>query len=362
MSHLVLAGAGHAHLFVIRRIPEFRALGWQVTVVSESWRHGYSGMSPGVLGGRYDSQSIWVPVRDLVVALGGNFVEDAVVGLDPATRTLTLASGSTLSGDLLSLNLGSHLARPMKNVSLPVIPAKPVDRLVAFSHELERLRRLGKRPLVVVAGGGAAGVEIAGSIEGAGFPVALVSSGRILSGLPEGVRSRVMANFEQRKIRILEGLRMMDVPGETLALSDGTELSAKALILATGTRPHPLMETAGLSGPHGLGIAVDNCLHSTLYRDILAAGDVADFGWPPVEKAGVYAIRQGPVLADNLLSRIRKTAPVPYRPQRNWLQLLNLGDGTAIFRRGRFVASGAWAMRLKDVIDKRFMDWACRKP
>ncbi|MFY8112594.1 MAG: hypothetical protein ACOVOC_00180, partial [Rhabdaerophilum sp.] len=76
----------------------------------------------------------------------------------------------------------------------------------------------------------------------------------------------------------------------------------------------------------------------------------------PREKAGVFAVRQGPVLAENLLRRAAGQALKAYHPQTAYLTLLSTGDGRAIAARGAFLAlEGRWVARWKDWLDRRFV-------
>ena len=87
---------------------------------------------------------------------------------------------------------------------------------------------------------------------------------------------------------------------------------------------------------------------------LFAVGDCASL--PGMQKAGVYAVRGGPILAENLRRLPEGRALRAYRPQRGFLSLLNLGDGTAIGAWRGIGFEGRWAMRLKDRIDRRFLE------
>jgi selenide,water dikinase len=76
----------------------------------------------------------------------------------------------------------------------------------------------------------------------------------------------------------------------------------------------------------------------------------------PLEKAGVFAVRMGPVLAENLRRSLLDQPLKAYRPQRRWLALISTGDRHAIASRGALFARGDWVWRWKDRIDRRFME------
>jgi selenide,water dikinase len=89
---------------------------------------------------------------------------------------------------------------------------------------------------------------------------------------------------------------------------------------------------------------------------IFVVGDTGSIDGLPTSKAGVYAVRQGPVLRSNI-RRILEGRPLRrYAPQRGFLKLLNTGDGRAIGEWKGLSFEGRWAWRLKDAIDGSFMD------
>ena len=118
----------------------------------------------------------------------------------------------------------------------------------------------------------------------------------------------------------------------------------------------PLFAASGLA-VDARGFARVRATLQLIDRDeLFAAGDCASLdGHPDLPKAGVHAVRQGPVLAHNLRARVDGRPLRAYRPQRDFLSLLNLGDGSAVASKWGLTAEGRLIFRLKDWIDRRFV-------
>ena len=102
-------------------------------------------------------------------------------------------------------------------------------------------------------------------------------------------------------------------------------------------------------------VRVRETLQSTADPFVFAAGDVASFDGRRLPKSGVYAVRQGPVLAENL-ARLAAGRPLQsYRPQPLTLALISSGDRNAVASWGRLALEGRWVWRVKDRIDRRWM-------
>ncbi len=363
MAHLVLAGAGHAHLMTLLAIPGLLARGHGVTCVSPGERHFYSGMGPGLLGGLYDPDDISFPVARMVAERGGRFVRGAAVRIDAAARRLVLHDGSSLSYDVLSLNTGSRV--PLGGLAqLPpdVWSVKPIERLVEARSRLEELARKRGRVAVAVIGGGPAGLEIAGNAWAAvhragGIPrVTLAAKGRLLGRFAPRLRELAVRSFARRGIALAEGARLLDLAPGRARFANGRELWFDAAFLALGVEPSPLARDSGLPLGPGGGLLVDAHLRCPDHPEIFGGGDCIDFGPRPLDKVGVYAVRQNPVLAANFAAVLDGRPPTRFDPgSDDYLLLFNLGDGTAIFRKRGVVLAGSLAMRLKDAIDRRFM-------
>ncbi|MGH7366100.1 MAG: selenide, water dikinase SelD, partial [Candidatus Rokuibacteriota bacterium] len=117
-----------------------------------------------------------------------------------------------------------------------------------------------------------------------------------------------------------------------------------------------IFDGAGLDMDEGGFARIRPTLQCVGHDDVFAVGDCAAWtAGPGLAKAGVYAVRQGPVLAHNLMARLRGRRLRAYRPQRDFLSLLNLGDGHAIGTKWGVSAEGATLFSLKDWIDRRFV-------
>src|SRR5207249_10032539 len=123
----------------------------------------------------------------------------------------------------------------------------------------------------------------------------------------------------------------------------------------TGAGAGSWRSQTGLPLRAGGFIAIDERLRSTGDPGIFAAGDVATMEAHPREKAGVYAVRQGPPLARNLRRALAGKRPRRAVPQRRGLALIGTGDGHAVASRGPLAAHGAALWRLKEWIDRRWM-------
>ena len=355
--HLVLVGGGHAHLYTLRRLHDLTGRGVAVTFVTPDRFHYYSGMGPGMLGGRYHPEEIRIDVQGLAESGGARCIVTPAAGLDPRARLLRLADGTPLSYDVLSLNIGSIVA----DQPLPfdrIIPVKPIVNLAAAREWLLKAPR-SKPPRVLVVGGGAAGVEIAGNVRrllGDRGNVTLVASSPILHQFPQRARELALKAFAESRIETVEGVSVEGWMDGGTVLSDGRRVPWDLALLATGVKPPALLREWGLPlAPDG-SLLVDPYLRSTGSPAVFGGGDCVTLAGQPLPRVGVYAVRQGPILLRNIQAQLTGQRLVPFRPQQSFLQLLNLGDGTALLVRNGIVWRGRLALRLKDFIDGNFVE------
>jgi selenide,water dikinase len=368
-SHLVLAGGGHAHLFVLEGLARgaFRR-DTAVTVVAPDRRHAYSGMVPGLVGGRYRPEELLIDLAALARAAGATFLEGTVHALDPGARSVTLADGRRLSYDLLSLAIGAgNAGTGLPGVAEHAVPVKPIGRTLGILPAIERaVARAGRSgPAVGVVGGGAAGVELALNLRTRlamlGRPAAPVRvvdrHDRVLRDRSTACRRAAERALRARGVELVLGSEVARVAPDRLHLGDGRTVDAGLVVWATGPAAPRLFAETGLATDPAGYLRVDTMLRSISRPEIFTAGDAASLeGHPELAKAGVHAVRAGPVLLDNLAAAAAGQPPVRrFHARRRFLALLNTGDGRAILSWGELAATGRWAMTLKDRIDRRFI-------
>jgi pyridine nucleotide-disulfide oxidoreductase family protein len=361
MKQLVLAGAGHAHALVLLDLVRRPLRHTAVTVISPHALAPYSGMVPGWLAGRYRFDEIGIRFPQLAAAAGATWLQGEVDALDAKQRRLRLAEGRELSFDVLSLNVGSTL-RPPEDAGDRVLPMRPLAELhTRWERTLaEWSAAKGHAPLVVSAVGG--GV--------AGFESLLAVLARLRATRPDRV---VQGHLFARAATLLPELsaparraaqRALGAAGVQLHAGQAWQQSADPgsdlLLWATGAQAlawqlDPLRRGALAVDAAGF-VRIDATLRSLSHPQVFAAGDCASFEGGGLPKAGVFAVRMGPVLAANLRAAIEGAAPLRvYRPQRQHLVLLATADGRAIASRGPLGAEGRWVWRWKDRIDRSFV-------
>lgn len=368
---VVLLGIGHTNAQVLRMWRMRPLPGVRLTCVSNYAVATYSGMLPGVMAGQYPRERMEIDLVRLCAAAGARLVVADACGLDVAGQKLLFASRPPLPFDVLSIGIGSVPTYYGVEVvdGTRLLPIKPMQTFL--DRVDERLRqaldeRRGAPIRVAVVGGGAGGIELALCLpsrlhallgDDARIEETIVSGDeRIVPGSLDGTVRRIQRVLERRGVRLAAGRRVARVAGGQLTLDDGSIVGADLILWATGAAAPPSLATFGLpTDAHGFLITSDT-LQTTNGAPVFAVGDTGTLASSPTPKAGVYAVRQGPVLWDNIQRMLAGQPLRRYRPQRGFLKLLNTGDGRAIGEWKGASFEGQWCWRLKDYIDLRFMD------
>ncbi len=369
-QHVVLAGGGHAHVNVLKSFAMRPEPATRLTVVSPHSYSTYSGMVPGVLAGQYDLRAAQIDVRALAARAGATFIADRVVRIDPHERVLHLHERPPLAYDLLSLDIGSRpSAADRVAEGAPVSMVKPIEVAAAeIKAALAEPAPVGGRQVVVV-GAGAGGCEIAFALaaqlraEGKGQVTICERADRPLATRHPRTSTAVLRAFAAHGIQFLAEVIVVRVDVFGVRLADGRVLPASLVVWATGAAGPELLARSALPVDERGFLRVGDDLRCVEYPEIFAAGDCTTLAsHPELPKAGVYAVRQGPTLAANLRAVVRGQRTQRFRPQRDFLALLNTGDGRAILSRGALALHGRLAWRLKDHIDRRFIRLYERPP
>ena len=348
---LVLIGGGHAHALVLRRWGMDPLPGARVTVINPGATAPYTGMLPGHVAGHYGRDDLDIDLLRLCRFAGAGFIDGAVEAIDPEHRVLSVG-GREIAFDVASLDIGIHAEMPdLPGFAEHGVGAKPLGR---FAEAWRAHRARGGDCAVI--GGGVAGAELAMAMAHAlpDATVTVIEAEDGLTGMAEGARRRVAAAMDRLGIRLRTGAAVARVSDEGVHLADGDLVRAAFVTGAAGARPHAWLRDTGLPLEDGF-VRVGPTLQVEGRPDLFAVGDCAHMVHAPRPKAGVFAVRQAPVLHRNLRAALSGGAMRRFDPQKRYLKLISLGDRSAVADRGIALA-GPWLWRWKDRIDRAFMD------
>lgn len=358
MKRAVLVGAGHAHLYTLKRAAEFVRRGFEIVLVTPD-RFWYSGLATGMLGGFYEPALDQIEAGKLIERGGGRCMRDTVTAIKPRDRSVELAGGQTLSYDVLSLNVGS-VGNPLPGTNERVVEIKPIANLAKLRSVLERRTEPVR---IVVAGAGPSGCEMAANVRALllrrglrGEVFLLCADGEPLSGKSKRVRAKMSAFLRAQNVLMKTHARVESVAGDRLHLADGRELAFDLAINATGLKPPPLLRQSGLPVDADGALLVNDFLHSTGDGKVFGGGDGVAMEDRRIDKVGVYAIRQAPILYRNLLASLSGEGLRRFTPQKRYLLILNLGDGSGLAIWGGWHWESRLAFRWKDWLDRKFLD------
>ena len=361
-KHLVLIGGGHAHMMTMENIGRFVEKGFRVTVIGPSFFHYYSGMGPGMLGGTYTPEDIRFATKDVVEKQGGIFVKDKVVKIDPDKKEIYTKTGNTLSYDVLSFNAGSYV--PMQTAqedSDNIYSVKPIEKLMEAAEKLKALF-IQKKIVVTIVGGGPSSAEVAGNvlqlakkIDKYMPDIHIFAGKKMMARFPENVRSRVISSLKKRGVQIFETGYVKEIKSNEISLESGETFSTDFIFMALGVKPSTIFEESGLPLGSDKGLLVNRYLQSVKYPDIFGGGDCISFQDQPLDKVGVYAVRENPVLLNNLMASLEGSNLELFDPGPEYLLIFNIGNGLGVFKKKQLVFGGRIAFMIKDYIDRKFM-------
>jgi selenide, water dikinase len=370
VKDLVLVGGGHAHVTVLKRFAMNPLPGLRVTLITRDIHTPYSGMVPGYIAGFYNYDDCHIDLGKLARFANARLYHASVKQLDVENKQVHVEGRPAIRYDLLSINTGS---RPDSNnipgVDQYALSAKPVDRFLdQWNVLMDRVQNTEHPLRIVVVGGGAGGIELAlstqlrlqNTLSKAGKNPELLqytllsASEHIMHQHNDGVQRRFERILKQRNITLHCSKQVSEVKADQVITRDGQNYAADVVIWATSASTADWPREAGLAVDEKGFISVQETLQSTSHPDIFAAGDVASLP-NPRPKSGVFAVRQGPVLADNLRAAATQKPLRVYRAQRHFLGLISTGNQYAVASRGNWSYESAWLWKVKDWIDRRFM-------
>ena len=366
-TNIVLVGGGHAHLAVIKDFGMKPEPGVRLTVISKEVFTAYSGMIPGLVAGHYDFKDSHIDLSPLCSFAKARLFHDEVINIDLEKKLVICRNRPKVKFDLLSIDCGSIASQASIFNSEQVIPVKPISEFNAkWENAKQAVKCLSSPFVIAIVGGGAAGVELALSIQyrlsienkdiHSNTSVKILASGpEILNSYPRKAQKLCRKILESSGIDVLTNWRVTKVKDRQLESSEGNQITADEIIWATGSDAPEWLKASGLPTSEGGFIQIDPNLRVLGTHNIFAAGDIADMAFSPRPKSGVFAVRQGPILARNIRRYCRGKKLICFKPQRSFLSLITTGNKFVVGTKGPWTFSGEWLLYLKKIIDENFI-------
>ncbi len=371
LRDIVLVGGGHSHVGVLKSFGMRPIPGVRITLICTDMHTPYSGMLPGYVAGHYDYDEVHIDLSRLAVFAGARLYRDEVIGLDRINKKVLCRNRPPVPYDQLSINIGStpQLAQ-VPGATENAVAVKPIQRFnERWLALLDRVKHHPGKLTIAVVGAGAGGVELLLAMQ---FRLRnelqalnrhaddlvfhlFTNSATILPTHNNNVRKRFDAVLAARGVVVHRNAGVTEVFAGRLQTANGETLAADEIVWVTSAGGAPWLRETGLALDANGFINVTDTLQTVTDTDIFAAGDIANMINHPLEKAGVFAVRQGPPLTTNLRLAVEGVAQVAYRPQRRWLALISTGDKYAVASRGWLSFAGNAVWQWKDWIDRRFM-------
>jgi selenide, water dikinase len=369
---LVLIGGGHSHAIALKQFGMKPLPGVRLTLITDVAHTPYSGMLPGYIAGLYSFDDCHIDLRPLSQFAQARMIIDRAIGLDLVKQQVICANRPPIAFDLLSIDIGSAPATSISGALKTAIAVKPISKFLAqWQQIVEQVTQAPHQPVSIgVVGGGAGGVELTLAVQAhlqriyqqanqptSNLKLYLLHRGdRLLPSCNRWVSDRVQNILGDRGVHLHLKETVTAVQPDLIRCESGLEISCSPVFWVTQARPASWLKEAGLATDDNGFMLVSDTLQSISHPQVFAAGDVATMQNHPRPKAGVFAVRQGKPLAQNLRCALQEQPLRPFVPQKKYLMLLGLGDETAIACREPF----GWGpsplfWQWKHWIDRAFM-------
>jgi len=372
-KNIVLLGIGHTNAHILKHWAHEPIADCRLICLSNFPTATYSGMLPGTLGRQFRREEMRIELAPLVAAAGAELLLGDTTGLDLHRGEIQIAEHAPVRFDVLSIGVGSMPAGWQQQMDSPlVVPIKPMqtflERLDAHLQQVfDRAESSSptEHPVrIAIVGGGVAGVEITLCLQQqigqrrVDHPWSIeifTSRDQVADGMHGRSVQRLTQILADRDISVHFRHRVSGVGSTGIRTEDGRYYPADCVIWATGATAPPVLGKLGLETDERGFVATTNTLQSLTDPRIFAVGDSGTIVTSPAPKAGVYAVRQCPILWHNLRALIDGRPLRTYQPQGDFLKIINTGDDKALLEYKWLTFHARWCWQLKTWIDKSFV-------
>ncbi len=351
-GRILLIGGGHTHLELLRLARGDRCFLDRVTMIAKEPRNWYSGMASSWIEGIYSEEDISIDLKTQADAYNIPLVIGEVQSVDFQSKKLFLKNGDSFSYELASFDIGSLTTLPKESADWPSwYPVKPFSSLSEFQH-----RKTDGQ--LIVMGSGAAAMELAVALGNGSQntdPVLLLTYPTgLMRGHPERVRRSVIKQMAKAgRVSILSDA-IVSIEAKRIQTVHH-DCACDMVLIATGPVAPPLFQHSGFTTDNKGYLLVHDTLQSLTSPHVFGAGDCVAIQGKTLEKTGVHAIRQAPVLLANLKAAMNEGMLKPYRTTKHHLAIFSTGGRTAVMQYGSLVLSGKIAWCIKHWIDWSYM-------
>ena len=360
---LILVGGGHTHRFLITSMIREKLENYNVLLISNYDKQFYSGMASAYMENIYSEDDFSVDLRRLCNKAGISFIEEEVLSVDPTKKTLITSNNKTYEFDLISFDTGSDTAG--KKIS----GAKEFSKSVKPLQNLKVIKNIIKKSVneklgIVVIGAGAAGIEMSIAMrkfcdkEKNKNKISIIdSNNEIMDGYDKKIKRIVHKELNKNEIELFTNERVNCIKKDTIIMDSGKEINYGFLMLASGSVAHDLYKKSKFEVDERGYMIVNSYLQNEKYPFVFGAGDCISIKeYDYVKKVGVYAIKEAPILWENIKRAARNKELKKYVAQKEYLAIVSLGNKRGALSYHGFVLSGKIAWNLKDYIDRTFIN------
>ncbi|MEO0829410.1 MAG: selenide, water dikinase SelD, partial [Pseudomonadota bacterium] len=344
--------------------------GARLTVINPDVTAPYTGMLPGHVAGHYPREALEIDLVRLCRFAGARLVLGRADGIERDARNISVEDHPDIRYDIASIDIGITSGLPgVPGFSDHAVPAKPLGAFAkAWEARIAEVAAGAPPPKICVIGAGVGGVELALAMHhrltllGHEEPsIHIVDRSAALPGLGGDARAVLFERLRAADIRLHEKTRVKEVSATEVYVENDRPIPSTFTVGTAGARPHGWLAELGLEHEKGF-LTVDAHLRSVSDSAIYAVGDCAHLGFAPRPKAGVFAVRQAPILHHNFRADLTGQERRAFKPQKRFLKLISLGGKDALAEGYGLTPSGPWLWRLKDRIDVAFMDKLAKLP
>jgi NADH dehydrogenase len=376
---ILIAGGGYAGIQTALRLEKLLKNNYaEIQLIDKNTYHTLLPSLPEIISKRGFSIIYY---KDIIQDRNIDFVQANIVNVDLEKKLVFTANPSNQLGyNFLVLSLGS----------IPFMPNIPGLREHSFQfNSIENAKKITERlsikdmiypagitntkTNIVIGGGGATGVEIAGEIASlvnkkhwqySNIKVILISPD-LLPSFPSSTKNWVRAYLEALDVELLLGNEyyITGVKPDLVQLKNGKVIRTTMLIWAGGVTALPLPQKIGLKTGYNGRVVVNKFLQAEGRKNVFVIGDAAlilnDKGYP-VPTTAYFAEQHGKIAAHNIYSMIKDQGRTmkDYKVDGQWLDnfAISIGSDLAVSRIRGLDLYGYSASKVKKLIKTKYLE------